>query len=342
MPLVIPLFIPHRGCPHLCLFCNQHSINAACPAAADAAAIGDIIRTWIRRSPGYDEVQAAFFGGSFTCLPPAEQRRLLAAVRPFVDSGEVHAIRLSTRPDCIDIETCRFLRDHRVGIVELGVQSFDDRVLLAAHRGHTAADSRRAVALLHQAGIAVGIQLMPGLPGETHRSFIAGIRRTIALAPAAVRLYPAVVLRNTGLAAEWQAGRYRPLSLNQAVVKTARAKELLAAAGIRVIRMGLQPSAELEAEVVAGPYHPAFGECVQSRLWFKRIRRRLAGLAVGEHLTIRISGQDRSAIVGRHRTTIRRLAALGYAGRYTLEEDRQAARGSVEYVVRQGPPPHAS
>jgi len=338
MPLVIPLFIPHRGCPHLCLFCNQHSITAAGRAAADAAAIGDTIRTWIRRSPGRDAVQAAFFGGSFTCLPLAEQQRLLQAVRPFVDSGAVDTIRLSTRPDCIDAEVCRFLRDHRVGIVELGVQSFDDQVLRAARRGHTAADSRRAVQLLQQAGMAVGIQLMPGLPGETHRSFIAGIRHTVALAPAFVRLYPAVVLRNTGLAAEWRAGRYRPLSLNQAVAKTARAKELLAAAGIRVIRMGLQPSPELAAEVVAGPYHPAFGECVQSRLWLTRLRRRLARLAAGQHLTIRICGRDRSAIVGHQKTNLRRLAALGYGGRFTLEEERRLARGSVEYVVSQSPP----
>ncbi|MGB5233327.1 MAG: radical SAM protein [Desulfoprunum sp.] len=339
MPLIIPLFIPHRGCPHLCLFCNQHSITAAGQAANDVTAIGAIIRTWIRRSPGRDEVQAAFFGGSFTCLPLAEQRRLLAAVQPFVASGEVHTIRLSTRPDCIDIEVCRFLRDHRVGIVELGVQSFDDQVLGAARRGHTAADSRQAVRRLRQAGITVGIQLMPGLPGETHRSFIAGIRQTIALAPAVVRLYPAVVLRNTGLAAEWLAGRYRPLSLNQAVAKTARAKEMLDDAGIRVIRMGLQPSPELEAEIMAGPYHPAFGECVQSRLWFTRLRRRLADLAASEHLTIRICHRDRSALAGHRQANLRRLAALGYGGRFTLEEDRQAARGSVEYLLGPSPPP---
>ena len=339
MPLVIPLFIPHRGCPHLCLFCNQHSIAAAGPAATDAAAIAGIIRTWLDRSPGRDGVQAAFFGGSFTCLPLAEQRRLLAAVQPFIAAGEVDSIRLSTRPDCIDAEVCRFLRDHRVDLVELGVQSFDDQVLRGARRGHTAADSRRAVQLLRQAGMAVGIQLMPGLPGESCRSFIAGIRQTIALAPAVVRLYPAVVLRRTGLEEVWRAGRYRPLSLNRAVALVARAKEMLDDAGIRVIRMGLQPSNELEAEVVAGPYHPAFGECVQSRLWLTRIRRRLARLAANEHLTIRICSRDRSAIAGHRQANLRRLAALGYAGRYTLEEDGRAARGSVEYIVGQSPPP---
>ncbi|KAB2889944.1 MAG: radical SAM protein [Desulfobulbaceae bacterium] len=335
MPLVIPLFIPHRGCPHLCLFCNQHSITAAGQEASDGAAIGSTIRAWLDRSPDRRGVQAAFFGGSFTCLPREEQERLLASVEPFLASGEIETIRLSTRPDCIDPEISSFLFAHRVGIAELGVQSFDDRVLRASCRGHSADDSRRAVRLLQQAGMAVGIQLMPGLPQESHRSFIAGIRQAIALAPAFVRLYPTVVLRHSGLAEEWRAGRYRPLSLNLAVARVARAKEMLDAAGIPVVRMGLQPTAELAAEVVAGPYHPAFGELVRSRLWFTRIRRRLAMLAAGEHLTIRISHRDRSAVVGNNRTNIRRLEKLGYAGRFTLQDDLQAARGSVEYAVSQ-------
>ncbi len=176
------------------------------------------------------------------------------------------------------------------------------------------------------------MQLMPGLPGETSRSFVGGIAEAIRLAPAFVRLYPAVVLRNSGLAADWLAGRYRPLSLNRAVALAARAKEMLDAAGIPVVRMGLQASAELEKEILAGPYHPAFGELVLSRLWFRRIRRRLAGLAAGEHLTIGISGRDRSAVVGRQRMNIRRLEALGYAGRFTLHDEHRE-RGSVEYAV---------
>jgi histone acetyltransferase (RNA polymerase elongator complex component) len=334
MPLVIPLFIPHRGCPHLCLFCNQDSITGAGEAAAmDGAEVGRIIRAWLARSPGRREVQAAFFGGSFTCLSKDEQQDLLLAVRPFLDSGEVDHIRLSTRPDCISGEICRFLAAHRVAIVELGVQSFDDHVLQRAKRGHTARDSRRAAGLLQAAGLQVGMQLMPGLPGETSRSFVSGIAEAIRLAPDFVRLYPAVVLRNSGLAADTLAGRYRPLSLNRAVALTARAKEMLDEAGIPIVRMGLQASAELEKEILAGPYHPAFGELVLSRLWFRRIRRRLADLAAGEHLTIRISGRDRSAVVGRHRMNIRRLEVLGFAGRFTLH-DEPRERGTVEYAVR--------
>lgn len=334
MPLVIPLFIPHRGCPHQCLFCNQTSITGeGRDSAPEGGDVARTLATWLERSPGRAEVQAAFFGGSFTCLPRTEQEELLAAVRPFLESGEVGQVRLSTRPDCISAEICRFLAEHRVGIVELGVQSFDDNVLRAARRGHTAAECRRAAGLLQEAGIEVGIQLMPGLPGDSTRSFLAGIRETIALAPAFVRLYPAVVLKHTGLAGRWREGAYRPLSLNRAVAQTARAKMLFDAAGIRVVRMGLQPSPELAAEVLAGPYHPAFGEFVLSRLWFKEIRQQLATLEVGRHLTICISQRDQSAIIGPRKINIRRLETLGYAGRFTLQPDLHRARGTREYIV---------
>lgn len=334
MPLVIPLFIPHRGCPHQCLFCNQNSITGAGQEdTLGGEDVARILQTWLARSPGHDEVQAAFFGGSFTCLPQEEQEELLAAVQLFLDSGRIDQIRISTRPDCISEEICEFLLAHRVGIVELGAQSFDDDVLRAAKRGHTAADCRRAIRLLKAAKLQVGVQLMPGLPGETTRSFLAGIRETISLAPAFVRLYPAVVLRHSQLGRDWQSGGYQPLSLNRAVALVARAKMLFDKAGIPVVRMGLQPSLELEREVLAGPYHPAFGECVLSRLWFKEIRHQLAHLEAGRHLTLHISQRDQSAIIGTKKINIRRLESLGYAGRFTLQADLHRKRGSREYVV---------
>lgn len=334
MPLVIPLFIPHRGCPHQCLFCNQNSITGTREGAVpEAEDISRTLRTWLARSPGRSEVQAAFFGGSFTCLPMDEQERLLATVRPFIESGEVGQIRLSTRPDCITADICRFLAAHRVGIVELGVQSFDDLVLKTARRGHTAEDCRRAIVLLKEAGMQVGVQLMPGLPAENTCSFLAGIRETIRFAPAFVRLYPAVVLRHSELGRQWQQGIYRPLSLNQAVALTAMAKKMFDAAVIPVVRMGLQPSVELEKEVLAGPYHPAFGECVISRLWFKEIRGQIALLEEGRHLTMYAARQDQSAIIGSRKINIRRLESLGYAGRFTLQVELHRERGSREYVV---------
>ncbi len=297
MPLVIPIFIPHQGCPQQCLFCNQHSITGEEGGRVDmAASVAATIREWLARprrsTPGMDapvspatrvapaegqsQVQVAFFGGSFTCLPEARQLEMLAAVQPFLQSGEVACIRLSTRPDCLDRAACSFLLSRGVRIVELGVQSLDDRVLQASWRGHDADDSRRAVALLQEAGLEVGIQLMPGLPLETTGSFLRTVREVIALAPAFVRLYPVLVVEQAGLAEMYRRGDYRPLSMNKALALTSRAKEMLAAAAIRVVRIGLQPSSALERQLLAGPYHPAFGELVASRIWFKRIRTLLA------------------------------------------------------------------
>ena len=330
--LVIPIFIPHRGCPHQCLFCNQEKIAGAA-GGGPWPAVAEIIDEWLGRSPGHRQVQVAFYGGSFTCLPLDDQLALLAAVQAHIADGRVGCIRLSTRPDCVDKEICALLREFRVGVVELGVQSLDDRVLAASRRGHDSGRVAGAVALLRDAGLSVGLQLMVGLPGETRRSFLIGIDRVIALRPDFVRLYPVLVVKESGLERLYRDGGYRPLSVDGAVALCARGYGRLTAAGIRVVRMGLQPSESLAESLVAGPFHPAFGELVQSRLWLKKIRARLALLAPGEHLAIHISHRDRSAVAGNKKYNIDRLGQLGYAGRFTIVPDNGMERGNIKYVV---------
>jgi histone acetyltransferase (RNA polymerase elongator complex component) len=333
MPLVIPLFISHRGCPHTCLFCNQERIAGA-DAVDSGAGIAATIATWLARSPSRrQQAEVAFYGGSFTCLPETEQEELLAGVAPALRAGEVGAIRLSTRPDCLDPARCRWLRERGVGMVELGVQSLDDGVLATARRGHSAEQSREAVAMLRAAGLAVGVQLLPGLPGESSRSFLRGIGEVIALRPEVVRLYPVLVLAGTGLARLHNQGRYRPLSLARAVVLVATGYQRLTAAGIRVVRMGLQPTPALAAALVAGPFHPAFGELVLARLWLRRLRARLALLRPGETLRVHVSHRDRSALAGMGGGNIRRLTELGYGGRLQIFSDRNMLRGTIRYVV---------
>ena len=333
MGLIIPVFISHRGCPHQCLFCNQHAISGQQDGEPKGENIEDVIDTWLDRSPGQKDVEVAFYGGSFTCLVHDEQRRLLGAVTPYINDGRVAGIRLSTRPDCVSQENSRFLVEMGVKTVELGVQSLDDRVLAACRRGHSADDSRRAMDTLRAAGLQVGVQLLPGLPGETTRSFIAGLREIITFHPDLVRLYPAVVVAQSPLADLYRQEKYTPLTLNAAVGLTRRAKEMLDAASIPVIRMGLQPSDELAKQVVAGPYHPAFGELVVSRQWFRRIRKRLRACDVGEHLIVYISDRDHSAVVGMKKMNIIRLAKLGFRGRFTIIPEKNRERGTVKYAV---------
>ncbi|WP_136796489.1 MULTISPECIES: elongator complex protein 3 [Desulfosediminicola] len=343
MGLVIPLFISHQGCPHQCLFCNQFAITGNGAGNREDGTPGNqpedgddpitVIETWLGRSPGYDEVQVAYYGGSFTCLDHEEQHRLLTAVQPYLQAGRVHSIRLSTRPDCISPDIATWLAHSGVKTVELGVQSLDDMVLKSARRGHSAQDSITAMQILRDAGLEVGVQLLPGLPGETTRSFLRGVREVISFAPELVRLYPTVVVENSGLAQMFGRGEYQPLSLNKAVALTRRAKELFDSAGITVARIGLQPSESLGRQVVAGPYHPSFGELVASRNWLKKVRHRLAFLADGKHLYIHISHRDMSALVGMKKSNVRRLKALGFGGRYTIIPEKSRERGSIEYVV---------
>ena len=331
MGLVIPIFISHRGCPHQCLFCNQRVIAGTGEDAWPDVA-GEI-RTWLSRSRTEEEVQVAFYGGSFTCLGRELQERLLAPVQPFLEAGVIGSIRVSTRPDCITEENCRFLKQRGVVTVELGVQSLDDRVLAHSRRGHDAGQSRRAMMLLREAGLAVGVQLLPGLPGETTCSFLAGVKEVARFKPELVRLYPAVVVAGSELATLYGEGRYRPLSLNRAIGLTRRAREILTEAGVTVARMGLQPSESLAASVLAGPYHPSFGELVISRQWFRELRLRLAACPQGGRLTVKVAERDLSALVGMKKMNIKRLAALGLLERCALCAEKDRERGRVEYVV---------
>jgi len=300
-----------------------------------------IIREWLARPRSAKPVQVAFFGGSFTCLPEDRQEVLLAAVRPFLRQqgreedpwAQVDCIRLSTRPDCVDTATVSFLRANGVRIVELGVQSLDDRVLQASRRGHSADQCRRATALLREGGMEVGIQLMPGLPLETTASFLRTVRGAADLAPSFVRLYPALVVEHSGLAAMYRRGEYRPLSLNRAIALSCRAKAIFEAAAIRVVRIGLQPSPSLERDLVAGPYHPAFGELVAARIWFRKIRSLLAGCPAGSRLTVRVSHRDLSAVIGMKRSSMRRLARLGLLERLEIITEPTLQRGTLEYAV---------
>jgi histone acetyltransferase (RNA polymerase elongator complex component) len=332
MALVIPIFIPHRGCPHQCLFCNQQSITGQDGKARPIEE--KIVRTieeWLARSRRRSEVQVAFYGGSFTCLSMEEQIDMLSSVRPFIETGLITSIRLSTRPDCIDRDICSLLQEFRVKTVELGVQSLDDHVLRKSRRGHTVLQSREAVKMLRGAGMQVGVQLMVGLPSETTVSFLQGIDEVIRLQPDFVRLYPVVVVKKSGLEDLYHRGLYHPLTLNKAIVLTAMGYSRLKGAAIPVVRMGLQPSKSLEESVVDGPFHPSFGELVKSRIWFRRIRKKLNTLLPEEKVTILVSHRDLSAVNGMKRQNIKRLIELGFGDRFGITADKSMERGSIRY-----------
>lgn len=297
---VIPVFIPHAGCPHDCVFCDQRRISGhASPPAPEE--VSEIIGSAVGKLSASAEL--AFYGGSFTCLPLEDQRAYLEAAAPFLLSGAVSRIRVSTRPDAVSVEILNLLSSHGVETVELGAQSLNDGVLAKANRGHLAADVENASRLVKASGLKLILQLMFGLPGDTPQSAAESCRRAAALSPDGVRFYPVVVLRGTALYDMMLRGEYSPLSVGDAVSLCAGVLPIFTEKNIPVIRLGLNPTDELSGgAAVAGAYHPAFGELTWSRYFLNLAFSKLEKLEVrGKTVTLGVHPSRLSVMAGQHR-----------------------------------------
>ncbi|MCP4629260.1 MAG: radical SAM protein [bacterium] len=310
-PFIIPIFLPHAGCPHQCVFCNQVSITGNAPAAFNT----DQIRSQIHQYPGYKNdrrkpVQISFYGGNFLGLKIDEITRLLDLATQFIEQGHVDSIRFSTRPDTITPEYLDIIAAYPVATIELGVQSMDDQVLVLAERGHSAADTVRAVEQLKEHQYEIGLQMMAGLPGDNEIRSLSTAEQITALAPDFVRIYPTLVVNKSKLARWYHSGRYTPLSLADAVTRVKILYLLFREYNIRVIRMGLQASEELEngSTVLAGPYHPAFGHMVYSEVFFDAAKQAIDSIqTLSDAITISVNPRSISKMRGLENINIKKL-----------------------------------
>lgn len=274
-PLIVPVFIPNQGCPHRCIFCHQERITSQSAHSLSPSTIREILDTAVKspRFNGARSREVAFYGGTFTRLPKSRMTAYLDTVKPYIDSGLFQSVRISTRPDALDPERLALLSRFKVSTVELGTQSMNDDVLRLSKRGHTAGDTVEAVLLLKKHDFRVGIQLMPGLPGDSEERFLKTVERVVELQPDMARLYPSVVIRGTEMADLFLEKRYQPLSLEDAVRICEESCTRLENCGIPVIRIGLMSSPTLleEGQILGGPWHRAFGFLVRSRIHQKTI-----------------------------------------------------------------------
>ena len=157
-PFIIPVFIPHAGCPHQCVFCNQQKITGVKSGTQNNESYKHQIEkflTYIR--PHHQKAQIAFYGGNFLGLKKERINNLLQLAGKFIKPGAVSGIRFSTRPDTIDSERLRLIAKYPITAIELGVQSMDDKVLAACRRGHTASDTQQAASLIQKQKIPLGL-----------------------------------------------------------------------------------------------------------------------------------------------------------------------------------------
>ena len=294
--LIIPVFIPYQGCSHKCIYCRQDTITGQPEAKIHASNVVELIGQ-AKKSPKYSNAhtrEVAFYGGTFTSLGTEYMSELLGAVSPYIKNHEIDNIRLSTRPDEIDDTRLDLLKSYGVTTVELGVQSMNNDVLRRSARGHTAEDTITAVTLLKKYGFKTGVQLMPGLPGDSDKIFRETVDKVLELTPDIARLYPAIVIKGTGLAKLYLAGKYNPLSVDEAVKTCSLSCTRLEQAGIKVIRIGLMstPSLLEKGEIIAGPWHSAFGFLVRSDMYFKNITPFLPAAGTTSEIGIHIPERE--------------------------------------------------
>lgn len=274
---IIPIFVPHLGCPNNCIFCNQKRISGQTKMVT-AKDVKETIEYYLKNFRDNNKyVEVAFFGGSFTAIDVNKQIELLEAVQEYISNKKVNSIRISTRPDCIDKEILKRMKKYHVKTIELGVQSTNNYILNRCKRGHTGEDVKKASKLIRMHGFVLGHQMMIGLPESTKQDEINTAKELIKLKPKIVRIYPVLVIKDTELADEYEKGEYTPLTVGQAVERCKDIVDLFNRNKINVIRIGLQNTEEItdpnakDSSVVAGPYHPAFRQLVEASMWYDSI-----------------------------------------------------------------------
>ena len=303
----ISIFVPHIGCPNMCSFCNQRHITGICFAPHASDVIDAVRKATTSKNYDPETTEIAFFGGSFTAINRNYMIELLKTASVFVKNGLVSGIRVSTRPDAIDAEVLEILKSFGVTSIELGAQSLNDRVLRANNRGHTAKDVKKASELIKEHGFSLGLQMMTGLYRDTDDYAIKTAEEIIELKPDTVRIYPTIVLKDTDLAALYSDNKYKPQTLDEAVALCAKLLIMFHNADINVIRLGLH-SIEKEA-YMAGPWHPAFSELCQSKIF---LQKALEILSVQGKYTIYVNKSSVSKMIGQGRSNIEHLNKLGF------------------------------
>lgn len=299
---IIPVFVPHLGCPNDCVFCNQRRISGAIEPA-DAETVRNAIEAAGVSEGDCSEWELAFYGGSFTAIEECSRCELLKAAESFTKRGG--ALRLSTRPDCISEKILDELLSAGVKTIELGCQSMDNEVLLKSGRGHTKEDTIKAAKLIKSRGFELILQMMTGLPGDTFEKSLQTAHELAQLSPNGVRIYPTVIIRDTPLCDMWQSDKYKEHTIDDAVEWCSEILPVFENAGIPVIRLGLNPTDDLSGgDAVAGAYHPAFGELVYSRLFLKKAKGLLNGIQESKSVCIGVNPASISKMSGHKKSNV--------------------------------------
>lgn len=335
---IIPIFVPHLGCPNDCVFCNQKSISGQTKQVTKED-VKNIIEEHLKYIKKDSKVEVAFFGGSFTGIEEEKQIELLEAAYEYIKNKKIDSIRISTRPDYINREILKRLKKYKVKTIELGVQSANDYILKKAGRGHTFEDVIKASKLIRWYGFDLGHQMMVGLPESTTVDEINTAKQLIKLKPKMVRIYPVLVIKNTKLEKDYNEGKYKPLTVTQAVEVCKELVKLFVKKHIEVIRIGLQPTDTItnpdndKSEVVAGPFHPAFRQLVESGMWYDVIVEKIKQLNTKvKEVVVTVNPADVNNVIGQRKDNINNLRDV-YDVNLIVKADEKIKQGKSKIEI---------
>ncbi len=307
----ISVFVPHKGCPNDCSFCNQRAISGkVLPATPDDVA--NAVNTAIKYNIDPKNTEIAFFGGSFTAIEREYMLSLLTAAKHFLDTYNFKGIRISTRPDCIDFEVLDILKNYGVTAIELGAQSMCDDVLSANRRGHSADDVRKSAKLIKEYGFEFGLQMMTGLYKSDFGKDEYTAKEIIKLKPDTVRIYPTVVLKNTHLGFLQEAGEYKAPTAEETAPFCAKLLQMFENEGIKVIKLGLHSSETVESDMVGGAYHPAFRELCEGHIFYEKILENLKDKDKNKTYTVYVPEKAISKAKGQQKRNEKALKNQGF------------------------------
>ncbi len=319
----ISIFVPHKGCPNDCSFCNQRAISGQ-TVPATPSCVENAVKVAIEYNVNPKNTEIAFFGGSFTAIERDYMLSLLTAAKHFLDTYNFKGIRVSTRPDCINNDILNVLKAYGVTAIELGAQSMCDDVLLANRRGHTANDVRKASVLIKEYGFELGLQMMTGLYKSDFTKDEYTAQEIIKLKPDTVRIYPTVVLKNTHLGYLQEIGEYIAPTAEETAPFCARLLTMFKKENIKVIKLGLHSSETVKADMIGGAYHPAFRELCEGHIFFQKILKKLSDKDKKQQYVIFVNKKVLSQAKGQHKRNEKALKNQGFSciikGKENLEE----------------------
>lgn len=319
----ISVFVPHKGCPNDCSFCNQKAISGQAVPATPRD-VENAVKVAIEYGVDPKNTEIAFFGGSFTAIERDYMLSLLTAAKHFLDTYNFKGIRVSTRPDCINEDILSTLKEYGVTAIELGAQSMCDDVLFANRRGHTAEDVRKASSLIKEYGFELGLQMMTGLYKSDFEKDEYTAREIIKLKPNTVRIYPTVVLENTHLGDLQKKGEYIAPNAEKSAPFCAKLLQMFNENHIKVIKLGLHSSETVESDMICGAYHPAFRELCEGHIYLEKILEKLEGKDKNCKYVIYVNKKELSKAKGQQKRNEKALKNQGFSciikGKENLEE----------------------